>query len=173
MTPRRHRFLIDFQKIFSDFCAERIPIPFVPFVSLDVQKKHQIIREHRKTRKTRLFYDALGISIDFWKIFSDLTSSSSSLHGKAQTSLALRLLRSSVLRGAHPNPFRSFRVFRCSKKHQIIREHRKTRKTRIFYDAPAVQAAVGVVVVGALHNAVLPHDAQRKKTPKLPNSLEQ
>ena len=90
MTPRRHRFLIDFQKIFSDFCAERIPISFVPFVSLDVQKKHQIIREHRKTRKTRK-----------------------------------------------------------------------------FHDASAVQAAVGVVVVGALHDTVLPHDAQRKK---LPNS---
>ena len=44
-----------------------------------------------------------------------MTSSSSSLHGKAQTSLALRLLCSSVLRGAHPHPFRSFRVFRCSK----------------------------------------------------------
>ena len=71
------------------FCAERIPIPFVPFVSLDVQKKQQIIREHRKTRK--------------------------------------------------------------------------------FHDASAVQAAVGVVVVGALHDAVLPHDAQRKnsQTPKL------
>ena len=52
--------------------------------------------------------------IDFQKIFSDLTSSSSSLHGKAQTSLALRLLRSSVLRGAHPHPFRFFRSFRCS-----------------------------------------------------------
>jgi hypothetical protein len=53
------------------------------------------------------------------------------------------------------------------KKHQIIRKHRKTRKTRIFYYASAVQAAVGLVVVGALDDAVLPHDAQRKK---LPNS---
>ena len=59
MTPRRHRFLIDFQKIFLDFCAKRIPISFVPFVSLDVQKKHQIIREHRKTRKGRKGWDAL------------------------------------------------------------------------------------------------------------------
>ena len=39
----------------------------------------------------------------FQKIFSDLTSSSSSLQGKAQTSLALRLLCSSVLREAHPS----------------------------------------------------------------------
>ena len=45
------------------------------------------------------------------------------------------------------------------KKHQIIREQRKTRKTRKFHDALAVQAAVGVVVVGALHDTVLPHDA--------------
>ena len=26
MTPQRHRFLIDFQKIFLDFCAKRIDI---------------------------------------------------------------------------------------------------------------------------------------------------
>ena len=55
------------------------------------------------------------------------------------------------------------------KKHEIIREHRKTRKTRKFHDASAVQAAVGVVVVGALDDTVLPLDAQRKnsQTPKL------